>query len=117
ELLRLELHGEAGHPAQQTTAVEQAVEGPGSVAEQGELLLQVDVDAAEEDALLADVRLVGADGGVRRDQQDVVALADEFRSKSVVVHAAAAVHARGTGGDITDLSCCAAPRPPAPFTP
>ena len=43
------------------------------MAEEPELLLEVDVDAAEEDAMLADIVLVGADGRVGRDQHRVVA--------------------------------------------
>src|SRR5262249_12317722 len=60
------------------------------------------VDAAEEDALLADVRLVGADGRVGRDEQGVVAGGDKGRHERVVVHARAAEHARGAGGDVGD---------------
>ena len=39
----------------QRPGVEQAVEEPRRVAKQAEFLLEIDVDAAEEDALLADV--------------------------------------------------------------
>ena len=63
-------------------AVEQPVEEPGRVAEQPALLLQVDVDAAEEDAVLADVVLVGADRRVGRDQQGVVARAAAGRRRA-----------------------------------
>ena len=82
QVLGLRLDGEARHPAQQPRGVEQAVEEPGRVAEQAELLLQVDVDAAEEDALLADVLLVGADGRVGRDEQRVVARAARGRRRA-----------------------------------
>ena len=69
------LDGESRHPAQQRRGVEEAVEEPGRMAEQAPFLLQIDVDAAEEDALLADVFLVGADRRVAGDEQGVVALA------------------------------------------
>ena len=65
-------------------------------------LLQIDVDAAEEDALLADVLLVGADGRVGGDEQGVVAAARQGGDQRVVVHAAAAEHAGGAGGDVGD---------------
>src|SRR5262249_20082655 len=72
---------------------------PGGVAEQPELLLQVDVDAAEEDAALAHVLLVGADGRVGGHQERVVALAGQGGGQGVVMHAGAAEHAGGARGD------------------
>ena len=94
--------GEARHPAQHRGEVEEAIDEPGRVAEQGELLLEVDVDAAEEDALLADVLLVGADGGVGRHEQRLVAGPGEGGHERVVAHARAAEHAGGPGGDVDD---------------
>src|SRR5262249_35637061 len=82
--------------------IEQAVEQPGSMAKKGELLLQIDVDAAEKDALLADIRLVGRDRCIRRNEQRIVALALQLGDERVVVHAAAAVHPGGAGGDVGD---------------
>src|SRR5213076_1660838 len=55
----------------------------------------------EEDAPLADVRLVGADRGVGGDEQGVVAEPAQRRDEGVVAHATAAVHA-GAGGDERD---------------
>src|SRR5205809_4515233 len=70
--------------------------------EQRELLLQVNVDAAEEDALQADVGLVGAGRRIRRNEEGVVPHRDEARDQRVVVQAAAAIHARGAGSDVGD---------------
>src|SRR5215831_12387995 len=76
--------------------------------EEGELLLEVDVDAAEEHAARADVLLVGADGGVGGDQERVVAQGLQGGGQGVVAHAAAAEVPRGAGGDVRD------PHGPAP---
>ena len=84
ELAVLASDGEPRHPAQQPAEVEQPVEEPRRVAEQPELLLQVDVDAAEEDAALADVVLVGADRRVGGDEQRVVARACTRAATSVL---------------------------------
>ena len=93
---------EPRHPLEQPAEVEEPVEQPGRVAEQPELLFEVDVDAAEEDAPLRRVGLVGADGGVGGDEQRVVAEGAQGGDERVVAHATAAVHARGPGGDERD---------------
>ena len=100
--LGLRLDGEARHPAEQARGVEHAVEQPGRVPEEGQLLLQEDIDAAEEDAPLADVRLIGADRRVGGHEQGVVAEAAEGGGEGVVVQAGAAEHARRPGGDRRD---------------
>ena len=74
-------------------------------------LLQIDVDAAEEDTLLADVLLVGADRRVERDKQGVVPLGGERRHEGVVVHATAAEHAGGARGDVGDFHGSIIPKP------
>ena len=42
------------------------------MAEQSRFLLQIDVNAAVKDAVDADIRFVRADGGVGRDERDIV---------------------------------------------
>ena len=64
--------GEPRYPVQQHGAIEQPVQRPGRAREQARALLEVDVDRAEEDAVDADVLLVGTDGGVRGDQRYLV---------------------------------------------
>ncbi len=73
------------------------------MAEDGRGVLEVDVDGAVEDAVDADVRLVGADRRVDRHQRHVVPQADQRSRERVVVDAGAAEHAGGTGGDVGDL--------------
>ena len=63
----------AGGPTQQAGTVEKTVERPRRVAEDRGMLLQVDVDAAEGDAIDADVLLVGAQRRVHRGQQAILA--------------------------------------------
>ena len=89
-------------PPQQPGVVEQTVEELGEVAKQTESLLQIDVDAAEEDLVDRDVFLVGLDGCVHRDQLHVDSQLRQGAGQGVVVHAAAAVHAGGTGGEVRD---------------
>ncbi len=79
---------------------------PGTVAEEGELLLQIDVQRTVEDPVDADVVLVGADRRVGRDQRDLVTLPLQGSGQGVVVQARPAVHAGGAGRDVPD------PHPP-----
>ncbi len=58
----------AARPAEQGRAVQQAVQPPGRVAEQSPTLLQMDVDAAEGDAILGDALLIGPQRRVERRQ-------------------------------------------------
>src|SRR5262249_31745778 len=53
-------------------------------------------------ALLADVLLVGGDGGVGGDEKRVVAELAQGGDQGVVVQAAAANHAGGASGDVRD---------------
>src|SRR5207248_1274876 len=73
QLRRLRPDGEARHPAQQAARVPETVEEPRGAPEQGQLLLEVHVDAAQENALRADVLLVGTDRRVGGDEQGVMA--------------------------------------------
>src|SRR5688572_109597 len=66
QLVGLSLRGEARHPAKQPWRVEKTIEKPGRTPEQGRLLLQVNVDAAEEDAPLTNVFLISADRRISR---------------------------------------------------
>ena len=87
-------------PAQEAGRIQQAVDEGRRFAEERELLLEVNVDAAEKDR---DVFRPGRRGLVedqrqihRRDRH-VVAGAMEFAGKRVVAHARAAVVAAGAG--------------------
>ena len=68
----------------------------------GRLLLQVDIDAAEEHAVDADVRLVGAQRRVRGHEQHVFAQLQQRGGQRVVVQTTAAVHAGRPGRDVGD---------------
>src|SRR5262245_5627097 len=72
------------------------------MAKQRALLLQVYADPAEEHALPADVRLVGARGGIYRDQRDVLSPHQQFRGQRVVAQAAPAIHPGGASGNRQD---------------
>ncbi len=86
--------------------VEPAVEPSRCVAEERDFLLQVGVDAAEEDAVEADVGFVGADRRVDRHKNDLFAKLQQSGGERVVVQTTAAVHACGTGGEIGDFYDC-----------
>src|SRR5207247_7933507 len=103
KLLGLGRRGEARRPAQQARRIDYVVEEPRCMTKERRFLLQIDVDAAEEDALLADVVLVGADRRVERDKQGVVPRSGQSGRQGVVVHATAAEHAGGTGGNVGDF--------------
>ena len=66
-------HAAAGCPIEQPRPVEKAIEKPGRVPEYGRVLLQIDVDAAESDAIDGDVFFVGPQRRVERGQQHVAA--------------------------------------------
>ena len=56
--------------------------------------------AAEEDAAVGDVLLVGQGGGVDGHQHDVMPLPLEFGGEGIVAHAGAAIHVGGSRGDV-----------------
>ncbi len=87
------------HPPRVPQPIEKARRAP----EKRRVLLQVDADAAEQDALAADVRFVGIRRRVEREQRHLVAAAEQFDRERVVARAAAAVHPRGPGGDREDV--------------
>src|SRR5438067_1725863 len=70
------------------------------MAKQRGLLLQIDIDAAIENLVFADILFVGADGRVEGDQDNVAAGTAQRRDQRVVAHAASAVHASSAGGEI-----------------
>ena len=82
--------------------VPQPVEQRGVCRNSGDVLLQVDADAAEEHAAAADVRLVGQRRRVDGQQRDVVAARHQLGGQRVVAQAAAAVHRRRAGGERED---------------
>ena len=73
------------------------------MAEQSRFLLKIDVNPAVKDAVDADIRFVRADGGVGRDERDIVPLPEQRGGECIVVDAGAAVHARGACGDVGDF--------------
>src|SRR6202035_2915021 len=70
--------------------------------EQRELLLEVGVDAAEKDALLADVDFVGAQRRVAGNEQCIVPERDQGGGERVVVQTTAAEHAPRAGANVRD---------------
>ncbi len=72
------------------------------MTEEGGFLLQINVDAAEKNPLLADVGFIGANGRIGRDEQGVMSLGQELGHERIVVHATAAKHAGGARGDVGD---------------
>src|SRR5262245_9208910 len=80
------------------------------MAEKAELLLQIDVDAAKKDPLLADVLLVGADGRVGGDEKRLMPLPRQRRGQRVVAHAAPTKHARCPGSDVGDAHLWPSPQ-------
>src|SRR5262249_37013758 len=92
------------------------IEEPWRVTEKGAFLLQVDVDAAEKNPLLADIRLVSADGCVGGNEQGIVPQVGQRCHQGIVVHTAATVHAgcaRGDGGDLHSVKPKFVPRTPS----
>ena len=103
QLGRLDAHAALRHLLQQARMIQQPIHPPRRAAKHRELLLQIDVDAAEEHAANADVRLVGPERRVGRHQQHVFAQIQERGGQRVVVQTTAAVHARRSGRDVGDL--------------
>ncbi len=103
ELLGLHAELQPRQPTQQPRGIEQPIDEPGRVAEQREPFLQVDVDAAEQNAFLADVGLVGADGRVGGNEKHFGAELQHRGGQRVVVQAGSAVHASCAGAQIDDL--------------
>ncbi len=78
------------------------VEDPGGAPQQGDVLLQVDADPAEQHLVAADVGLVGEGRGVDGQQGHVVPARHHLGGERVVAHARPAVHAARPGGDRED---------------
>ena len=93
---------ETGKPVQQGGSIEEAVQHPGGMPENGCLLLQVDVDAPVENAAHADVGVICAQGRVGRNEGHLGAQPLQGRRQSVVADTASAVHTGGARGDIRD---------------
>src|SRR5262249_14217820 len=66
------------------------------------LLLQIDIDAAEENSIDTDVVLVGAERRVGGDEDDVFAQVQQRGRERVVVQTTSAVHAGGSRCDVGD---------------
>ena len=95
--------------AQEPGGLPQPIEQPWGLAEQRDVLFQVDADASEEDPMLADVRLIGRQRGVRGHERDVVTARQQRRGKRVVAYAAAAIHTARAGRDVGDLQASRLP--------
>ena len=90
-------------PSQKAGAVEEPVEKPGRMAEERGMFLQINVDAAEGDAIDALVLLVGPQRRVKRRKQGVFAEISQSGDQRVAVQATAAIHAAGPGDEIDDF--------------
>jgi len=71
------------------------------MSEKGHLLLQENVDPPKKNLIDTDVIFVGPDRRVGRNQLDIPAGLLHGADQRVVVHATAAVHARGTRRNIS----------------
>src|SRR5437016_2132879 len=87
------LDGKAADPAQKSGKVQEAVEKPGRMPEEGRFLLKEDIDAAKEDAVLTDVVFIRANRRIGRDEQGVMPLGDEGGDERIVAHTTATEHA------------------------
>ena len=103
EFLGADGEGARGDALDEARVVEPAVEEGGKVAEERNLLLEVDIDPAEEDLVDGAILLVDADGGVERQQGDIPPERGEAGGESVVAQAATAIHAAGAGGEVDDF--------------
>ena len=83
--------------------VPKPVQDPGSLAKDAEVLLEIDIDSAQEDPSLADVGFIGASGGVGRNQMDLMTSGHERRRQGIVPETAAAVHGAGARGNERNL--------------
>ena len=92
----------AGRRADHRRRVPDEVEDRRRLAEEREVLLEVDADPGEENVRVGDVLLVDARRSVDRQQHHVVAARHELRGERVVAQARAAVHPPGSGGDRED---------------
>ena len=63
---------------------------------------QVDADPPEEDPMVADILFVRPDGRIERQEFDIDPRLTQRSGEGVVVHATAAVHTGGAGGQIDD---------------
>jgi hypothetical protein len=97
--LGIDRNAAAGREPDHGRRVPDEIEHRRRLAEERDVLLQVDADAGEEDARVGDVLFVGARGRVDRQQHHVVAAGHELGRERVVAQARAAVHAPGAGGD------------------
>src|SRR5438093_1146247 len=102
ELFGLRLDGEARHPGQEARGIDEPGKEPGGMPEERRFLLQVDVDSAEEDTLLAHIHFIRADGGVGGNEERVMSLSGQGSHQGIVVQATAAIHAGGACGDVGD---------------
>ena len=107
----------AGGRADHGGRVPDEVEDRGRLAEEREVLLQVDADAGEENVRVGDVVLVRARRRVDGQQHHVVPARQELRGERVVAQAGAAVHPGGAGGDGEDAHPRPRPRRRGPAAP
>jgi len=73
------------------------------MAKERDLLLQKDIDPAEENLIDRAILLVHADRGVKRQQGDVPSEPRETGGEGIVAQTTAAVHASSSGGDIDNF--------------
>ena len=76
--------------------IQPAVHPVWCVAEETELLLQIGVDSAEENAGFAHIGFISANRGVDRHQDNIFAKLQQRGRQRVVVQTTAAIHPSGT---------------------
>ena len=92
-----------GSPTQKFGPVEQAIQKPRRMAEQGKVLLQVNVDSPKNHPADAHVFFVRADGRVHRRQNRLLAELLNRRRQGIAVQTTAAIHPSSAGYQVKYL--------------
>ena len=102
--LGIDTHRVRGDTPQQAGAVQPMIEKRWQMPEEGNFLLQVDIDAAEENLVHTEIRFVRADRGVERDQGnfEVQTERPEPGCRGIVPQTGTAEHPRRSGREIND---------------
>ena len=84
EMARGNGDGAAQRDFQHGQRIPQTVKPHGREAKRGQMLLEINADAAEKNALAADVGLVGKSRRIKGDQRHIVPLRNQLRRQRVV---------------------------------
>ena len=93
-----------GRPFQQAVRGQKVMEPAWRLAEEGGLLFQINVDAAEEDGrACALIGFIQRERQVKRNHHDLMAQGAEFSDQGVVAEAQPAIHRTGAGSKLNDV--------------